>query len=68
MGEIETPSDIEEVVHIYEPEVERILGEEEKRSKDIMSFQEVSDENTICQVGNEMGSLEDLIECQEGRA
>jgi hypothetical protein len=45
------------MVYIYEPEVGRILSDEEKRSEDLMNFQEGSDEISDCQVGNEMGSL-----------
>jgi hypothetical protein len=32
-----------------------------------MNCQEGSDEISDCQVGNEMGSFEDLIDCQEGK-
>jgi hypothetical protein len=32
-------------------------------SSDPMNFQEGRDENSYCQVGNEMGSTDDLIDC-----
>jgi hypothetical protein len=58
------------VVHICEPEAGRNLSDdEEKRSgKGLRNCQVSSEELSDCQVGNEMGSLEDLIDCQEGRA
>jgi hypothetical protein len=36
--------------------------------EDIMNYQEGSDENSNCQVGNEMRSSKDIIDCQEGRS
>jgi hypothetical protein len=65
---VEGLRDIEEVVHICEPEDGRNLSdEEEKRSlDDIRNCQVGSEELPICSVGNDMRSLEDLIDCQEG--
>jgi hypothetical protein len=60
----------EEVVHICEPEAGKSLsdGEEKRSEKGLRNCQVGSEEISDCQVGNEMGSLEDLIDCQEGRA
>jgi hypothetical protein len=57
------------VVHICEPEAGKGLSDdEEKRSeKGLRSFQVGSNESSDYQVGNEMRSLEDLIDCQMGR-
>jgi hypothetical protein len=59
----------EEMVHICEPEAGRNLSDdEEKRSeKGLRNCQVSSEESSDFQVGNEMGSLEDLIDCQMGR-
>jgi hypothetical protein len=52
-----------ELVCIYEPEVGKTLSDEEERSiSDLINYQEGMDEFSNCQVGNEMGSLEDLID------
>jgi hypothetical protein len=65
MRYVESLRDEEEVVHICEPEAGRSLSDdEEKRSeKGLRNFQVSSEESSDCQVGNEMGSLEDLIDC-----
>jgi hypothetical protein len=64
---VEILRDTEEVVHIWEPKVEKTHSdEEEKISKDLMNYQEGSDENSYYLVGNEMRSIEDLIGFEEG--
>jgi GTPase involved in cell partitioning and DNA repair len=63
---VESLREIEEVVHICEPKVEKNPSdEEEKISKDLMNYQEGSDENSYCLVGNEMRSIEDIIGFEE---
>jgi hypothetical protein len=58
----------EEMVYICEPEVGRTLSDEEGRSvKGLINFQEGRDEFSNFQVGNEMRSMEDIIDCQEGK-
>jgi hypothetical protein len=58
------------LVHICEPETGKGLSdEEEKRSEKGLKNCQVSSEELLGYLeGNEMGSLEDLIDCQEGRA
>jgi hypothetical protein len=65
MRYVEGFRDIEEVVHICEPEARRNLSDdEEKRSlDDLRNCQVGSEELPIFQVGNDMRSLEDLIDC-----
>ena len=53
-----------EMVCICEPEVGETLSDEEERSiSGLINCQEDRDEFSNCQVGNEMRSLEDLIDC-----
>jgi hypothetical protein len=56
----------EELIHICEPEIGRHLSDkEEVRSyKNLINRQERRDGFSYFQVGNEMRSLEDLIDCQ----
>jgi hypothetical protein len=61
-------SDIEEnMIHIYELEVGRHLSDEEevRLDKDIINHHKSIDGFSYFQVGNEMISLEDIIDCQE---
>jgi hypothetical protein len=52
------------MVFIYETKVEETLSDEEERSvSDLINCQEGRDEFSNCQVGNEIRSLEDLIDC-----
>jgi hypothetical protein len=63
---VESLRDEEEMVHACEPETGRNLRdvEDELRSlDDLKDCQEGRDESSNCQVGNEMQSLEDLIDC-----
>jgi hypothetical protein len=63
---VETLSDTEEeLIHICEPQIGRHLGDEEevRSDKDLINCQESGDGFSYCQVGNEMRSLEDLIDC-----
>jgi hypothetical protein len=55
----------EKVIHICEPEIGRNLNDEEEvRSvKGLINCQEGRDEFSYCQGGNEMRSVEDLIDC-----
>ena len=64
MSHVENLSDIEEHIHICEPEIRRHLNDEEevRSDEDFINCQEGRDEFSNCQVGNEMRSLEDLIE------
>jgi hypothetical protein len=61
---VESLKSEEEVVHICEPEAGRNLSDDqEKRSlDDLRDCQVGSEESLYFQVGNEMGSLEDLID------
>jgi hypothetical protein len=61
----ENLSDTEhEMVYIFEPEVGRTLSDDEGRSdKSLMKFQEGRDEFLNFHMGNEMGSMEDIIDC-----
>jgi hypothetical protein len=65
----ENLSDImEELVCICELEVGKILSDEEGRLvKGLINCQEGRNEFSNFQVGNEMGSIEDPVDCQEGR-
>jgi hypothetical protein len=55
-----------EPVCICEPEVgENLSDEEERLVSGLINCQEGRDKFSNCQVGNEMRSLEDLIDCQE---
>ena len=66
MRELENLSDTEEeLIHICELETGRKLSDEEemRSNEDFINCQESRDEFSNCQVGNEMRSLEDLIEC-----
>jgi hypothetical protein len=64
---VENLSDIEEEqIHICEPETGRYLGDEEGRSEEgLINYQESRDGFSYYQVGNEMRSLEDILDCQE---
>jgi hypothetical protein len=62
---VESLSDTE-LVCICEPEVGETLSDEEERSvSSLINYQEGRDEFSNCQVGNEMRSLEDLIDWRE---
>jgi hypothetical protein len=54
------------MVHVCEPETGRNLSDdEEKRSlEDLVNCQEGRNESSDCQMGNEMRSLDDLIDFQ----
>ena len=69
MRHVESLISEEEVVHISEPEAGKSLndGEEERSSRDLRNCLMGGEELSSCQVGNEMGSLEDLIDFQMGR-
>jgi hypothetical protein len=56
----------EEMVHICEPEAMRNLSDDEEKisKKGLRNYQVSSEESLDFQVGNEMGSLEDLIDYQ----
>jgi hypothetical protein len=61
----ESLRDIEEVVHVCEPE-DRINfndDEEDRSLEDVVNCQEGSEESLDFHMGNEMGSLEDPIYC-----
>jgi hypothetical protein len=57
----------EEVVQMCEPETGDILGEENElgSAEDLKNCQEGREEIPVCQVGNQMRSLWDLIDCHE---
>jgi hypothetical protein len=57
----------EEMVQICELETRRIIGEENKMglAEDIKKCQEGREEIPICQLGNELRSLQDLTDCHE---
>jgi hypothetical protein len=63
---VESLRDEEEVVHICEPKAGRNLSDDEEkmRSVNLIDCQVSSEEeSSYFHVGNEMGSLEDLIDC-----
>jgi hypothetical protein len=65
LREVENLSDIEEkVIHMYELEIGRNLSDEEEvRSvKGLIKCQKGRDEFSYCQGGNEMRTIEDLID------
>jgi hypothetical protein len=43
------------------------VGNEKRPDEGLVYCQGSSEESLYCQVGNDMGSLEDLIDCLEGR-
>jgi hypothetical protein len=55
------------MVQVCEPEIEKILGEENglRSTKDLKSYHEGREEILVFQVGNELRSAEDLTDCQE---
>ena len=55
----------EEMVQVCEPETGDILGEENElgSAKDLKNYQEGREEIPNCQVGKELRSAEDLMDC-----
>jgi hypothetical protein len=43
------------------------VGNRKRLSEGLIYCQDCDDENSSCQEGNDMRSLEDLIDCREGR-
>jgi hypothetical protein len=66
---VETLRGEEEMVHICEPETGKSLNDDEKKrsEKGLINCQVSIEELSGFLEGNEMRSLDDIIDCQEGR-